>query len=249
VSENDRLEKNLRELGRRLDVPDASLMASRVAQRLEDERVRSLSRPRRRTLVLAVAAVVAVAGAASATGLLIGGVEIRRVPSPRPPSSPEARPDLELGRRATLARAGQRLGFPVPIPRVPGPPDEVFVGREPPGGRVTLAYDPLPGIPVDPLTGKGMLITMFRGETERDFVSKELGPETSLRQVDVRGAPGFWIAGKPHTVYYLDDRGRVFPDTVRLAGNVLLWQRGELTLRLESRLSLGRALEVAESMP
>jgi hypothetical protein len=249
MTDQERLEHRLRELGSRLDVPSGRDMASSVAGRIRARRVRPLHRPRRRTLVLAWAAVVAVAGAASATGLLVRGVEIRRVPSPRLPSSPEAAPDLQLGRRATLAEAERRLGFAVPLPRIPGPPDDVFVGREPPGGRVTLTYDRRPGIPIDPLTGKGMLITMFRGETERDFVSKELGPETSLRHVNVRGAPGFWIEGAPHTVYYIDDRGRVFPDTVRLAGNVLLWQRGELTLRLESRLSLDRALEVAESMP
>lgn len=247
--ENDRLARLLRDVSDRLDVPVVTAMAPSVARRLRDDRVRPLQRPRRRTLALAVAAVVAVAGAASATGLLLRGVDIRRVPSPRPPASPEGRPDLELGRRATLAEAGRRLGFAVPLPRVPGPPDEVFVGREPAGGRVTLTYEPGRGVPEDPITGKGMLITMFRGQTERDFVAKELGPDTSLRQVTVRGVPGFWIEGEPHTVYYLDDRGQVFADSVRLAGNVLLWQRGELTLRLESRLSLTGALQVAESMP
>ena len=245
----ENLERRLREVGKRLAAPSGEDLASSVAERIRADRARSLHRPRRRTVVLAAAAVVAVAGAASATGLLLRGVEIRRVPSPRPPASPEVPPELHLGRRATLAEAGQRLGFAVPLPRIPGPPDEVFVGREPPGGRVTLSYDPIPGIPFDPATGKGMLITMFRGRAERDFVSKELGPDTSLRQVDVGGAPGFWIEGAPHTVYYLDDRGRIFPDSVRLAGNILLWQRGELTLRLESRLSLPWALDVAESMP
>jgi hypothetical protein len=247
--DNDRLERLLRDVSDRLDVPTVPAMAPAVARRLRDDRVRPLQRPRRRTVALAVAAVVAVAGAASATSLLLQGVDIRRVPTPRAPVSPEGPPDLDLGRRATMAEAGERLGFPVPVPQIPGPPEEVFVGREPPGGRITLAYAPGPDVPRDPVTGKGMLITMFRGETDRDFIAKELGPETSLRHVSVRGAPGFWIEGQPHTLYYLDERGQVFPDTVRLAGNVLLWQRGELTLRLESRLSLGDALTVAESMP
>jgi hypothetical protein len=249
VVENDPLERLLRDVRDRLDVPASEGVAPSVSSRLRDDRVRPLHRPRRRTVALAAAAVVTVAGAASATGLLLRGVDIRRVPSPRPAASPEGRPDLELGRRATLAEAGQHLGFPVPLPQIPGPPDDVFVGREPAGGRITLTYEPGAGVPEDPITGKGMLITMFRGQTERDFVAKELGPDTSLRQVAVRGAPGLWIEGEPHTVYYLDDRGQVFADSVRLAGNVLLWQRGELTLRLESRLSLTGALQVAESMP
>ncbi|HEV3474358.1 MAG TPA: hypothetical protein VG602_03220 [Actinomycetota bacterium] len=249
MAENDRLEALLRDVGRRLAVPQAPGVASSVTERLSADHGPSLRRPPRRTLALAAAAVLAVAGVASATGLLVRGVDIRRVPTVRPTAPPEERPDMQLGRRATLAQAGERLGFAVPVPQIPGPPDDVFIGREPPGGRITLMYEARPGIPRDPVTGKGMLISMFRGQTERDFVTKELGPDTSLRYVAVRGAPGFWIEGEPHTVYYLDDRGQLFPDSVRLAGNVLLWQRGELTLRLESRLPLEDALAVAESMP
>jgi hypothetical protein len=36
---------------------------------------------------------------------------------------------------------------------------------------------------------------------------------------------------------------------LRVTGNVLLWQKGDLTLRLESALGLPSAIEVAESTP
>jgi hypothetical protein len=57
-----------------------------------------------------------------------------------------------------------------------------------------------------------------------------------------------WIEGAPHTVAYLDADGRLVPDTLRLAGNALIWQLGEITLRLESRLPLNPSLDVAGSM-
>lgn len=35
---------------------------------------------------------------------------------------------------------------------------------------------------------------------------------------------------------------------MRLAGNILIWEQGNLTLRLESDLPKGEALRIAESM-
>ncbi len=37
-------------------------------------------------------------------------------------------------------------------------------------------------------------------------------------------------------------------EAIRLAGNTLLWQDGDLTLRLESSLDRNRAVEIAKSM-
>jgi hypothetical protein len=36
---------------------------------------------------------------------------------------------------------------------------------------------------------------------------------------------------------------------LRVTGNVLLWQRGDLTLRLETALGLPAALQIAASFP
>ena len=60
--------------------------------------------------------------------------------------------------------------------------------------------------------------------------------------VRVGGALGYWITGTGHVV--------TLPPSAspRLAGNVLLWQTGGLTLRLEGRgLTLARALQLAGS--
>ena len=62
------------------------------------------------------------------------------------------------------------------------------------------------------------------------------------------GAPGIFLSGGPHVVFYRDASGEIRNETLRLAGNTLLWERGELLLRLESALPLEEALRVARSV-
>jgi hypothetical protein len=57
-----------------------------------------------------------------------------------------------------------------------------------------------------------------------------------------------WIRGAPHVVMFRTRSGRVQDFTTRLAGNVLVWTRGDLTLRLEGELTKKRALELARSI-
>ena len=64
----------------------------------------------------------------------------------------------------------------------------------------------------------------------------------------VNGASGYWISGGVHEIIYLDPNGVPISNTLRLAGNVLLWQRGDVTLRIESSLSLEQALAVARTV-
>jgi hypothetical protein len=190
---------------------------------------------------------VVIAGTAVAV-FLIPGVDVRRVPTPPTASAPGDPERLDLGRRVSLAEARETVGINVLVPQRLGDPDAVFVGRQPTGGRVTLMYRPRADLPEDGNTGVGLLVTLFRGTTDTAFVEKQVGPETSVRPITVEGAPGMWIEGAPHTVAYLDADGRLVPDTLRLAGNALIWQLGEITLRLESRLPLTPSLDVAGSM-
>ena len=243
---DDRLESRLRELGSHLDAPDAAALPEGVRRRLRQE-----DRPRRRpglAAILAAALAVAVIGGVAVAVLLIPGVEIRRTPTPPTAAAPGDPEKLGLGRPATLAEARNSVDLNVLVPQRLGPPDAVFVGRRPEGGRVTMVYDPKEDLPADENTGVGMLVTLFRGSTDTAFVQKEAGPETSVRPITVEGSPGMWIEGAPHTVAYVDANGRMFPDSLRLAGNVLIWQVGEVTLRLESRLQLEPSLDVARSM-
>jgi hypothetical protein len=47
---------------------------------------------------------------------------------------------------------------------------------------------------------------------------------------------------------FLDAQGQIVAETVRLAGAVLLWERGGLVLRLEGARTLGEALRIARSL-
>ena len=64
----------------------------------------------------------------------------------------------------------------------------------------------------------------------------------SVRLERVGNDPAVWIAGGRHVV--------LFPHAApRLAGNVLVWQHGALTLRVEgAHLSLRGALTLAEKI-
>jgi hypothetical protein len=71
---------------------------------------------------------------------------------------------------------------------------------------------------------------------------------TSVDGVRVDGAPGYWISGRPHFVLVVDSQGNIVEDDVRLAGNVLLWERGDVTLRLEAAVTKEEAVRIAESV-
>jgi len=246
---DDRLEERLRDLGAHLDDPAARGLPEAVRRRVEEGPRRRPTAARRTPAALVAAAVaVLIIGGGALAFLLIPGVEVRRLPTPPVATAPGDPELLNLGRPVSLTEAREAVDINVLVPQRLGRPDGVFVGRQPVGGRVTMVYEPRAGLPEDRNTGVGMLVTLFRGSTDTGFVQKNVGPETSVRPITVEGAPGMWIEGAPHTVEYVDSGGQSFPDSLRLAGNVLIWQVGEVTLRLESGLQLEPSLDVARSM-
>ncbi len=142
------------------------------------------------------------------------------------------------------------MAFPVLLPVDPafGEPDEVYVGEPPPGGQIALVWRARPGLPPAAESGVGALMTQFRGDTEAGLMSKSLGPGTRLEEVVVNGQPGFWIEGSPHLFLYRDASGRIREETIRLAGNSLVWQQGGLIVRLETALSKDETLRIAASV-
>jgi hypothetical protein len=56
------------------------------------------------------------------------------------------------------------------------------------------------------------------------------------------------LSGPPHVFGYVDARGEFREETMRLVGNVLLWERRPVTLRLEADVSRDEALEIARSV-
>ena len=156
---------------------------------------------------------------------------------------------LGLGHRTTLGQARASVKFPVRVPTAAGfaHPDAVYVDPDQPAdGRVDLIYRARPGLPASPYTEAGLLITQFRVNVDEGFMKKlSQGGEVQFLSVD--GAPGYWLP-QPHGLAYTDRYGSFQDERSRLAGSTLIWQRGDVTFRLEGRVSREQALRIAESM-
>jgi hypothetical protein len=231
------LERALLLLGRGLDFPPEPDVVGAVRARLERRR-----RVPRRALVLAFAALVVAIAAAFAVPparsailrwLGFHGVRIEFVDE-LPAVPPRGR--LALGTKTTLDEARAAVPFALTTSKLLGPPDAVYLY----GRRVWFVYG-------DERRPR-VLVTQFPGRTEGPLVKKMVEPGTSIEFVTVNGAPGYWLSGAPHEVLYQDERGRIVPDSVRLAGNTLLWARGQVTLRLEGRMTKEQALRIARSL-
>jgi hypothetical protein len=242
------LELQLRELGARIAYPETPDLARAVRRRLAAPRRRAF--PARRALVLgfallavAIGAVMAVPPARTAILEWLGlrGATIERVPT-QPTAPPPEQADLGLGERVTLAEARRRAGFRLLRPRLSGlaDPDEIYFSSLTTGGQVGF---------VDRADGRvRSLLTEFQGVLNPDFIQKSAGPETTIARVQVIGEPGYWLAGKPHEFVYTDENGQPFFETLRLAGNTLLWEHGDLLFRLEGDLTRAEALRIARSL-
>ena len=251
------LERGLRELGAHIEYPPERDLAPAVRARIDrGAGYMGARRPARRAVALAAAVLViavsapliALPGVRSAVAdwLGVGGVRIRTGgPTPTP-----AGPSLDLGRPVSLEEGRAEVDFDVVVPGELGPPDAVFFEADVPGGQVVLAYRAGRGLPAAPNSEYGALVTQFEGSVGDVVVKKTVVGDsgTKVSPLRVDGSRGFWISGRPHFVTYLDRNGRPRQETVRLVGNVLLWERDGVTLRIESALSRRSALDVARSL-
>jgi hypothetical protein len=264
------LDAALADLATALAFPPTPDLAAAVTARLEQAPARgpAPARPARRlrwpagwrrlaavglaAILLAAAVLVASPGTREAVARRLGlrgiGVQIGGPPPPTVTTTPGARLDLGLGDRVTLEEARRRVDFPVVVPSGLGRPDAVFVNEAvPPGGRVDLVYRARPGLPASPFTDAGLLITQFQGQPTGEFL-KKVTAMGMVEEVTVGGEPGYWFSGEPHFFTYIDAAGGFREEQTRLAGNTLIWQRGDLTLRLEGDIPKEEAIRIAESM-
>ena len=204
-------------------------------------------------VLLAAAVLVASPGTREAVARRLGlrgiGVELGGPPPPTVTTTPGGRLELGLGDRVTLEEARRRVDWPVLVPAAGlGQPDAVYVNEAvPSGGRVDLVYRSRPGLPASPFTDVGLLITEFQGQPTPEFLKKVTAMGV-VEEVTVGGEPGYWFSGEPHFFTYQDAAGTLREEQTRLAGNTLIWQRGDLTLRLEGELPKEEAIRIAESM-
>ncbi len=125
------------------------------------------------------------------------------------------------------------MNFTVSAPPALGEPDRVTVSDR--GRVVTLSYGTGPrAIRIDEFADLG-----------GPLLAKFIDPGNA-DDVRVDGAPGYWIH-RSHDIAYVDRAGRVRDETVRLAARTLLFQRGEVTIRLEGAQTRDEAVALAES--
>lgn len=271
--------------GRIEDRPAPRMSAPGVRGRLAgwlDRRV-GRGRPLRRGLVLALAAVLVVAGVAAAIGFGLPGLRIVILgpgPSGSPatsatplpttgrsltasgsvaPTLPPTAPPLDslgLGRRLDPGDLDAAAGRHILLgsPPVLGAPLAAFVRGTPPDAVVTVAYGRTPAIPagslapVDAGRPVAILVTELPGTTDGAYLQKLLPPGTTIDAVRVGGHDGFWIAGEPHELLYVAPNGDVVSEPARLAGNVLAWNDGAVTFRIEGASDLATAQEIAAAL-
>jgi hypothetical protein len=225
------VERDLREVGRRLAFPPEPDLVPAVRERLGERPLFG----RRRLLIVAFAAAAAAIAVAFAvpparTAILhffhIGSETVERVQT-LPPAERRS-PVAGLAGPMSLASASRRAGFEPSLPR----------GH----GRIYAAD----GIVAARVAGGRAVLTEFRAEL--GVTKKFVGASTRVEPVTVNGHDGLWLEGAPHVVMSFDSRGLGRERVVRLAGNVLVWSRGSLTLRLEGPLTRDAALRLAKTI-
>jgi len=252
------LERTLSDIGTRLGGPKRDLWPA-VRTRIAERRARpwwsrlSIERgmlaPVAATLaVILVAALLLTPRVADALGNLLNltGVQIYRVPQ-TPTGRPTAPALSFAGQRvATAAEASRIAGFTVRTPAALGDPSAIYVETAP--VRVTIVYASVKGIPTSPQAGVSAIVVEFKGTLETQIMAKAIGPGTTLDAVPLGGGVAYYLAGQPHQFFFRDPAGTMQPETLRLAGNTLLWEDGALTYRLEAQVSLEEAVRIASSL-
>jgi hypothetical protein len=229
------LEQRLQELGQELAFPPEPDLVPHVR-----ERAHGRPFPWRAVavafavLVLAVAAAFAVPQARSAIlrWFHLGGATVERVETL--PRAKERSQATGLGRPVPLSEAGDRVGFDLVLPR----------GRKP--QRAYVIGDSIASV-----------LLRFRGRTVLLSEFPSYGGE-ALKKLSVNGtvieparvgrAEGLWIEGAPHVLTWIDRETGYRERPILIRGNVLLWLHGDLTLRLEGRLTKAQALELARTI-
>ncbi len=228
------LELRLAELGRGLELPAEPDVAPAVLSRLEGRRPFPWRPVALAFALLAIVLATAFAVPQARTAILrffhVGGASVERVET-LPPAVERAQA-RGLGVALSRPEAERRVGFRLALPPFEGAPSRFYVLGDSVATVILRSQ------------GRSVLLSEFRS-SHPELLKKLVTGHTTVDPVRVGGAPGLWIEGAPHTLTYFD-RYRGFQErAVLIHGNVLLWVRGGLTLRLEGRLAKAKALSLA----
>ena len=250
------LSEALADLGARLQFPPTPALAAAIGVAIRSEPAAagpswSFWRPLRRGVALGLAAALLLAGLAAAIGFALGGLRITfGGPPPSSPLPTQVVSERAFGDRIALDRVAGRLGFAPLAPTLAelGAPDHAYVADHPAGGSLALVWGDRRGLPADPESGIGIVLTEFRADIGPEIFEKMLNSGVRVQSTTVNGAAGYWIEGGEHFFFYRDANGVVVDDTLRLVGSALVWEQAGLTLRIEGAPSLGDAQRIAESL-
>ena len=142
-------------------------------------------------------------------------------------------PLLPLGAETTLEDASSRVEYPLHLPVQLGPPDHVFLQESPSPIVVMVWSNPFAGAPS---------ISLYMMDS-RTVVMKYIHDNPATVTID--GHTGVWLDDQ-HTLEI------VMPGstpTYEVKGNVLIWDAGSITYRLDGVPTLQDAIAIAESIP
>jgi hypothetical protein len=266
---DQQLEQMLADLGRAIDFPRTPDIAGAIrarletqpAQRAEPNKVRFLT-PWRAVAVAAAALLLFLGAAliglpdfrhAVADRLGVRGIKITfedKTPTPAP--SPVGT-SLLLGDRVTLEEAKAAVPFKLKVPTMPGvgEPDEVYVRTLPDGNQmVSFIYYPSDVLPQTAETGAGALLMQFQTNGDTAMMGKGIAEGGDIVAVTIDGREGYFITG-PSNFVLAEDPSQIVccgSQYSRPSGNVLLWEQGDVTFRLESWLDAVDSVDFAESL-
>jgi hypothetical protein len=230
------LERDLRELGGEIAWP----ATPELRLDLEPAR-RRFAFPAGRTLALgfavvaaALAGLLALSPGARSAFLEIFRLEGATVELVETLPDVPVQSDVDLGERVGREEAERRVGFEL---LDLGDPDAVYVLDD---RLASLVY----GDPERPR----LVLSQLRGSVYDGFLKKAGEAGTSVVEVRVGDERGLFVSGDQHFVMFRDAFGNITDERTYLAGDVLLWNRGDLLLRLEGDLTRAEAIELAESV-
>ncbi|CRK56561.1 hypothetical protein [Alloactinosynnema sp. L-07] len=243
----DPLIRDLRALGASLPAPEpAAELTAAVLARVATEpvpvkagrfrRIVWWARARWRALVSLLTGLVLVGAltppvrAAVAEWFGFGAVEIRTSTGAGPSTAPA--PPTALG-AVTLDQARTMVAFDVVVPEALGPPAATWVSAD--RVAVSMSWTGGPDGPVR-LDQVGQRLAPYFVKTVYDEVEF----------TSVGGAEALWLP-RPHHIVVQAPDGSQRTEPARLAGRTLIWQSGNVTLRLEGDLDRERAVAIAES--
>lgn len=157
---------------------------------------------------------------------IAGGEKVVRVPKVVPA------PRLDLGRVVTREEAERSAGFRVRLPR----------GRTPTGYRIGGDLGPR-AISIE--FGRATVLTEIRGESIYPGV-KRIAGDTRTKFTQLDRATGIWLGTGPRILEFSDKNGVLVRRASALpSAGVLLWERGNLAFRLETRGAFESARRLA----